>query len=780
MPASSILDFADPDRWRVAASDRRLFDSKLAEFVPADAFDAHAHLYDLRHLDATADLASGQAEVGRDRAEQCIQQWMGELAPTGGLYFPFPTASLDCDAANAFLAEQVRGVEACRGLMMIRPSDDPAMVEAVLTKNRFAGFKVYHVFADRSDSFDAEPHEYLPEWAWELAHQYGLWITLHLVLPQALSDPRNSSYLQRQCRRWPQANLVLAHAARGFNASHTINAVDLLRGVDNVYFDTSAICEPSAFEAIIRTTGVTRLMYGSDFPVSQLRGKAISSGDGFAWLYKHNFDWSGQQHGSAQLIGIESLLALQQAARTCRLRDGDLERIFRDTARQLLRIDPAPDGERVKRQYQQAKQCIPGGGQLLSKRPEMYAPDQWPAYYEQAIGCEVVDTSGRRFTDMSSNGILACLLGFADPDVNDAVIRRVQLGSMCSQQSADELRLAELLLELHPWASGARFARTGGEAAAIAVRLARAATGRDAVAICGYHGWHDWYLAANLNEDHALDGHLLPGLKPAGVPRALTGVTFPFAYNQLDQLDQVIAAKGGQLAAIVMEPMRNHSPEPGFLEGVRERADQVGAKLIFDEISIGWRRCLGGAHLLWDVQPDLAVFAKSISNGFAMSAVIGATEAMDAAHETFISSAYWSESIGPAAAVATIEKLRLVNAPHHIAAIGRRFRETVEQLANEFQLPLTVFGRDDSVSMRFEHPQADALQTLLTTRMLEHGFLAAAGFSPTMAHQPHHVERYHDAARIVFGELREALDRGDLTQRLRGPVKHAMFKRLAD
>ena len=774
-----LRDFADPANWRIDSDDQALFDSKLRDFVPPDAFDAHAHWYDMRNL-LGDDAPREGFKVGHDAMTASMRRWMGNLATTDGLYFGYPTRTVDHKAENRHVADEVRSNSGCRGLMLVRPDDDPADVERSLIDDGFSGFKVYHLFAQREDSFNCDQGEFLPDWAWEIAHQRGLWITMHMVLSRALSDPRNLRYIQEKCRQFPGANLVLAHAARGFNAAHTVDAINSLRGLDNVYFDTSAVCEPAAFEAIIRATGTTRLMYGSDFPISELRGKAVSTGDGFLWIYEHNVDWETWPHGHANVIGIESLLALKQACHTMALNDDDINRIFSTNARQLLGIAQPPTGTLVQKQYTQAKELIPGGTQLLSKRPEMFAPGHWPAYYEQAIGCEVVDTEGRRFTDMSHNGILACILGFSDPDVNAAVIRRVHLGSMATQQTHDEVRLAELMTEIHPWATQARFTRTGGEAAAVAVRIARAATRKDKVAICGYHGWHDWYLAANLTETNALEGHLLPGLEPAGVPSGLKGTTLPFRYNQLDELDALIKKHGDELAAIVLEPTRHTDPEPGFLEGVRERASNIGAKLVFDEISIGWRLCLGGAHLKFGVDPDLAIFAKSISNGFAMGAVIGDRETMSAAEGSFISSAYWTEGIGPAAAVATIEKLKRINAPAHLADIGGRFLKAWIELGERHAVPVTTGGRPELALIGFDHADANALMTLFTIRMLDHGFLAGGSFSPTMAHQAEHVGRFMTAANDVFHEIRECLAHNDVLKRIDNRPKHTMFARLTD
>lgn len=775
-----VLRFGDVNRFHYGDADRALFDRFLRDFVPPDSFDAHAHIYDLRHIApdaADADFAASP-EIDHDVLVRLMRRWMGDRVLTEGLYFPFPVRHLNCHAANEFLAGALRDRPGCRGLMVVSPRDDPAQVEAQLRKHGFVGFKVYHVFAARTDTFNAEQGEFLPEWLWELADQYGLAITMHMVLPRALNDERNSSYIRAQCRKYPGAKLILAHAARGFNARHTVDSIDTLRGIDNVFFDTSAVCEPSAFEAILRVCGPSRLLYGSDFPVSELRGRSLSVGDGFYWLYDSNTQWDGWPHASPQLVGIESLLALQQACRTLALASREIEQIFGDNARQLLGLN-RPDSDSGQSLYREAKTLIPGGTQLLSKRPETFAPEQWPAYYEQAVGCEVIDTDGRRFLDFSHCGILSCILGFADPDVNAAVIRRVHLGAMATQQTADEVELARLLIALHPWAQQARFTRGGGEAMAVAVRIARAHTGRDKVAVCGYHGWHDWYLAANLSAGQ-LDGHLLPGLQPTGVPRALAGTVATFRYNRLDELDEALHRCGDDLAAIVMEPTRTVNPDPGFLEGVRQRADQHGVPLIFDEISAGWRLCLGGAHKLFGVTPDLAVFAKAMSNGFAMGAIIGRAAVMQAAQDSFISSTFWTEGIGPAAAVACIKKMMRIDLPAHLTTVGTRVMDGWRRLGEKHGLPLVVSGRPASCSLSFTHPESAALVTLLTTRMLSQGFLAGSTCSLTLAHDTYHVDRYLAALDGVFAELAEAIAANNVRARLAGPVKHTTFTRLVD
>ncbi|MFG0261187.1 MAG: aminotransferase class III-fold pyridoxal phosphate-dependent enzyme, partial [Novipirellula sp. JB048] len=427
---------------------------------------------------------------------------------------------------------------------------------------------------------------------------------------------------------------------------------------------------------------------------------------------------------------------------------------------------------------------IPGGTQLLSKRPEMFAPEKWPAYYREARGCEVIDLEGNRFIDMSLNGILSTILGYSDPDVNAAVMRRVNLGSMSTLQTHDEVELAKLLLHIHPWAHRVRFTRGGGESMSVAVRIARALTRRDKVAICGYHGWHDWYLAANLpaavddRPADALAGHLLPGLDPAGVPKGLAGSVLTFHYNQLDELDALIASHGDELAAVVMEPTRHADPVPGFLEGVRARCDRLRTPLIFDEISIGWRLGLGGAHLQYDVEPDIAVFAKALGNGFPIGAIVGNETTMQAAESSFLSSTFWSEGVGPAAAVACVGKMMRHDVPGHLRRIGSQVIEGWRELGRQHGIKVTTPGRPELAILNFDHREAAALTTLMTARMLDRGYLASSAFNATFAHQARHVASYLEALDDVFAELAVAIRSGDVAKYYGGPVKHTGFSRL--
>jgi glutamate-1-semialdehyde aminotransferase len=442
-----------------------------------------------------------------------------------------------------------------------------------------------------------------------------------------------------------------------------------------------------------------------------------------------------------------------------------------------MTTDPAqhPRAETLDR-YAAAKRLIPGGTQLLSKRPEMFAPGSWPAYYETAEGVTVTDLDGNRYTDMSYMGIGSCVLGYADPDVNRAVHAAVDAGSMSTLNPPEEVDLAERLIEMHPWASMVRYARSGGEAVAIAVRIARAYTGEETVAFCGYHGWHDWYLAANLPADDRLDGHLLPGLDPAGVPQSLQGTALPFEYNDLDALEQIAA--DAQLGAIVIEPIRYTEPDAGFLAGVREVATAYDVPLIVDEITAGFRTRPGGYHAQLDLTPDIAVYGKAIANGHPMAAVVGTEAVMDAAQDSFISSTFWTERVGPVAALATIEKFEDEAVHTHLVDVGRRIREGWEAAAAAHDLPMHTKGIDPLPTFVIDHPEGQAARTLFTQEMLARGYLASSAVYVSYAHQSAAVEAYLDSVDEVFETVVAALDAGEVSDHLTGSVAHAKFRRL--
>jgi len=428
--------------------------------------------------------------------------------------------------------------------------------------------------------------------------------------------------------------------------------------------------------------------------------------------------------------------------------------------------------------YKKAKQLIPGGTQLLSKRPEMFLPELWPAYYEKAKGCEVWDLDGNKFIDMSYMGIGSCILGYADEDVNKAVKEAIDKGSMSTLNSPEEVELAQQFLKLHPWAQMVRYARTGGEAMAVAVRIARARTQKDIVLFCGYHGWHDWYLSANLASDKALDGHLLPGLNPLGVPRQLKGTSIPFQYNDAEGFLKIIRRYKHKVGAVIIEPIRNRQPENNFLQTVRAATKDNNIVLIADEITSGFRLNQGGAHLLFKLKPEIAVFAKGISNGYPMAVIMGKSDTMKVAQETFISSTYWTERIGPVAALATLKKIKLHNVPAYLIEVGKKIKQMWRTLSANNGIDIEVSGIDPLGHFAFKHEQTQVLKTLFTQLMLQEGFLATNAFYASYAHKQEHVQKYCKAVDRSFKVIAEAIKSSSPERYLKGPVCHGGFKRL--
>ena len=427
--------------------------------------------------------------------------------------------------------------------------------------------------------------------------------------------------------------------------------------------------------------------------------------------------------------------------------------------------------------YAQAKKIIPGGVQLLSKRPEQFLPEQWPAYYQKAKGCEIWDLDGNRYVDMSLMGVGACTLGYADDDVNVAVHEAVTNGNMSTLNTPEEVALAELMLELHPWADMARFARGGGEAMAVAVRIARAATRKDIILFSGYHGWHDWYLSANLSDDTALDGQLLPGLKPAGIARNLKGTSYPFFYNNTAEFLSLVEKYEHQIGGVVLETVRNIEPDKDFFATIERETTRLNVPLIVDEVSSGFRMNCGGAHLMTGLHPDMAVFAKGISNGYPMGAVIGKTKFMDAAQDSFISSTYWTERIGPAAALATIRKMMTCNVQAHLMDCGKQVQDGWNRLAQKHDLDIHVSGIYPLSHFDFKTSPL-VCKTRFTQELLRRGFLASTSFYPSYAHQKEHIDAYLQATDEAFELIAAALKEGNPEKYLKGPVCQSGFKRL--
>jgi glutamate-1-semialdehyde aminotransferase len=430
--------------------------------------------------------------------------------------------------------------------------------------------------------------------------------------------------------------------------------------------------------------------------------------------------------------------------------------------------------------YRRALELIPGGTQLVSRRPTRFANGVSPVYAVRARGARFWDVDGHEYIDWVS-GIGAIILGYCDPVVDEAVREQLAHGTMYSINHELEIELAEELVRTIPCAEMVRYAKCGGEACAIAVRIARGATGRDKVLFCGYHGWHDWYLAANLAEEASLNAHLFPGIEPIGVPRALAGTALPFPYGDLASLGRLLDDHKREVAAVIMEPLRSEQPTPGYLEGVQKLCREHGAVLIFDEVSSGFRIRVGGVQEYLGVTPDLAVFAKAISNGYPMAAVVGKREVMELAGRMFISSTYWSDTLGLRAALTTIRELRRRDVPTQLHRLGTELQRRLNQAAEETGLAVRCGGLSVHPALQFQTDDA-ALKTKLSTlfiqEMAKRGCHGYTSFYLNAAQGPAEVDQTVSAAREVFALLAHGWRRGNLDTLLECDLTQDAFRRL--
>ena len=740
---------------KLNASDEKLLSRAVDGFVPRRVFDAHTHLFHTRHFapGRRPEFLDENRGYGIADFQEAMSRWLPGRE-VEGLFFGYPSAGNDRAGENAWLRRQIEPLIAStrsRALVLAAPEDDPAETRRLLETGVFIGIKPYRLYAAVPDTREAQIESFAPEWMWELCHERNGIMVLHIMLADGITDARNVEAIRRLCRRYPRCQLVLAHVARSFNYRHARDGLHHLVDLDNVVVDTSAVTQAGAFRAAIEILGPRRVLWGSDYMVSELRGSCVTQGDGFTWIHPETAAENLTIFGQYTLVGIESLLCLREACEDTGMTQGDLDDIFRENALRLVagassaarassagapELEALATGGAGPALWAEAKNKISCGTGLLSKRAHLFDPQSWPSYFSRAKGADIWDLNGRRYTDFTG-GVGAILLGHADDEVNAAVKRRVNLGSYATLACPDEVALADELLALHPWAARVRYARGGGEALGLAVRIARAATGRSGVVFCGYHGWSDWYLAANLANDAALDGHLLPGLQPLGVPRELAGTAAPFRYNDLESLRAALEKLSGGLAAVVMEPMRGEMPRDSFVQRVIESCHAAGAVFVLDEVTSGWRFGCPGAATVLGIEPDVTVYAKAMSNGYPAGAILGKASVMDAANDSFISSSYWTDGVGTAASLSCIRKMVRQGVQARVWEMGGQLQAGLREVAARCpQLGMKSGGMPCAPSISFaplasdsSAPASDApllasaAKILMIREMLRRGYL---------------------------------------------------------
>lgn len=428
--------------------------------------------------------------------------------------------------------------------------------------------------------------------------------------------------------------------------------------------------------------------------------------------------------------------------------------------------------------WKRAKEIIPGGNMFISKRPDLFLPKFWPSYYEKASGCNIWGLNKKKYTDFNLMGVGTNLLGYGRKEVDKAVHEAINKGNMSSLNCKEEVLLAEKLVGMHPWSSKAKFARTGGEANAMAIRIARSYSKKDNIAVCGYHGWHDWYLSANLNDkkNDQLKNHLLPGLGSSGVLKSMKNSVHTFQYNNIDQLLKIIKKKN--IGTIFMEVSRSYSPKNNFLDKVRDLANKNKIVLIFDECSSGFRETFGGLHLKYRVNPDICMFGKALGNGYAITSIIGVEKIMNYASKSFISSTFWSERIGYVAALSTLKTMEKNKSWEYVTDFGKKIKKAWSDLAHKHGLLIEIYGLDALPSFSINSPNFLKYKTYITQEMLKNNYLASNSVYVSTAHQNRHLSEYLKILDKIFNAIKKCEEGFDIIKLLDGPVCESSFKRM--
>ncbi len=404
-----------------------------------------------------------------------------------------------------------------------------------------------------------------------------------------------------------------------------------------------------------------------------------------------------------------------------------------------------------QKMWKRANSVIPGGTMLFSKNPNIFLPEKWPAYFSKTKGCKVWDLDNIAFNDISFMGLGTNTLGYSHPNVEKKVIEVIKKGTMSTLNSTEEILLAEKLITLHPWAEMAKFTRSGGEANAVAIRIARAASGKDKVAICGYHGWHDWYLASNINNNNNLNNHLMRQTPIKGVPKNLRNTVFSFDYNNYNQLSKIIEEQ--DIGIIKMEVRRNEEPKNNFLQKVRKLATEKKIILIFDECTSGFRQTFGGLHKYYKVDPDMAIFGKALGNGHAINAIIGKKSIMSCNSSTFVSSTFWTERIGPAAALETLKIMEKTQSWKIISDIGKKIKKNWKKIAKENKIKINIYGVDAISNFSFNSKMHNAYKTLISQEMIKNNILASNVVFTCTSHSENILDKYFYVLNKIFRKI---------------------------
>ena len=427
--------------------------------------------------------------------------------------------------------------------------------------------------------------------------------------------------------------------------------------------------------------------------------------------------------------------------------------------------------------WKKAKKFIPNGTMLLSKNPEVFLPNFWPGYYSKAKGCHIWDLEGKMYLDFSLMGVGTNILGYSNRYVNNAVLKTVKNGNMSTFNCKEEVDLSEQLVKIHSWAQMVKFARTGGEANSIAIRIARSSLKKNKfkIAFCGYHGWHDWYLASNLKNKNNLNNFLMKGINSQGIPNTLKNSILPFEYNNIRSLESVIK-KNKDIGIIILEPHKYNGPTNNFLKKVRKIATKNKIILIFDECTSGFRNVFGGIHLKYKVYPDLAMFGKALGNGYAITAVLGRKKFMKKTNKTFISSTFWTERIGSAAALASLKEMRRIKSWEKINKIGKYIKNKIKKIAIKYNIEMVFSGYNALIKFNFKKKNNLICKTFITQEMLKKNILATNAIYVCTEHKKKYIDKYLFNLDKIFKIISKTRNNEQLKKLINGPISKSDFR----
>jgi glutamate-1-semialdehyde aminotransferase/spore coat polysaccharide biosynthesis protein SpsF (cytidylyltransferase family) len=393
--------------------------------------------------------------------------------------------------------------------------------------------------------------------------------------------------------------------------------------------------------------------------------------------------------------------------------------------------------------WKKAKTIIPGGAMLFSKRQEVFLPDHWPTYFSKSKGCTIWDLDKKKYYDLSLMGVGTNLLGYSNSKVDKFVEKTVKKGNMTTLNCPEEVKLAETLIDMHPWSDMAKFTRSGGEANAVAIRIARTFSKKKKIMVCGYHGWHDWYLSSKIKNQKLFNNHLPKSIKTNGVPSTLGNDIFIFKYNDIENFINIYKKNKNQIGIVKMEVSRNYPPNKNYLEFIRKFCDKEKLLLIFDECTSGFRETYGGLHLKYNVNPDILILGKALGNGYAINAIIVKKFVMKFAEKTHISSTFWTERIGPTAALATLKEMKRIKSWKYVTKYGSYIKSEWSKIFKENNLKTEINGLDSMPVFNFKQKKMNqAYKSFIILEMLKKGFLTSNSLYVSTAHTPHIINKY--------------------------------------